>query len=203
MSSAAIDDLSSDLSSILQTTLSHPTLHPKNLSILPRSKAWLLHLDLLVLSDQGNIIDALFLAAHAALRDTRVPRTRAISFRTDKENVENSSGLDTRQVTRATDFEVPDYWDEGELLDARGCWPIAVTLNVVDSSHFFLDASVGEETAVPVRLLLVISYHQSGTIEGSLQAMRLFGPAELGTTQIQDLVKVLIPTSFVSPTFLI
>jgi exosome complex component RRP42 len=41
------------------------------------------------------------------------------------------SGFDTRQVQTATDFELPDYWDEGEVLDGRQHWPVCITLNLV------------------------------------------------------------------------
>ncbi|PPQ74322.1 hypothetical protein CVT26_004241, partial [Gymnopilus dilepis] len=78
LSSTALDELQYDLTTILHTTLTHPSLHPNNLTILPSKKSWLLNLDLVVLSDEGNVYDALFLAARAALWDTKVPRTRSV-----------------------------------------------------------------------------------------------------------------------------
>lgn len=156
MTQTALEDLQHDLAAILHTTLSHPSLHPKNLSIIRQKKSWLLHLDLLILSDAGNTFDALFLAARAALWDTKVPRTRSVEYKAPKNTITGTtdagaaganatieggdmdvdtiapSGFDTRaQITRATDFELPDYWDEGEVLDGRDGWPICVTLNLV------------------------------------------------------------------------
>lgn len=150
LTQTALDDLQHDLTSILHATLTHPSLHPKNLTILPRKKSWLLHLDLLVLSDAGNTFDALFLAARAALWDTKVPRTRSVEYKAPRSTAAGAganttveggdmnvdvlapSGFDTRaQVSRATDFELPDYWDEGEILDRRDRWPVCVTLNLV------------------------------------------------------------------------
>ena len=47
-------------------------------------------------------------------------------------DAEATSGFDTRKYTnKATDFELPDYWDEGEVLDGRDKWPVCVTLNLV------------------------------------------------------------------------
>lgn len=43
----------------------------------------------------------------------------------------NKSSFDTRQVAAATDFELEDYWDEGEVLNGREKWPVCVTLNLV------------------------------------------------------------------------
>ena len=144
-----MDDLQYDYTTVLHQTLSHPTLHPANLGILPRKKSWLLSLDITILSDEGNAYDVMFMAARAALWDTKVPRTRGVqyagrtaagtststtmgdaSMEVDEAGVA-PSGFDTRTIPTATDFELPDYWDEGEVLDGREKWPICVTLNLV------------------------------------------------------------------------
>ena len=138
----ALDDLQHDYSTVLHDVLSHASLRPPNLGIIPGRKAWLLTLDLMVLSDAGNVYDALFMAARAALWDTRVPRTRAVEYRRNNGgrakdgddmdvDPESQSGLDTRSKASATDFELEDSWDEGPLLGGRDAWPICVTLNLV------------------------------------------------------------------------
>ena len=86
------------------------------------------------------------MASRAALWDTKVPRTRSIEYRAPdaskafKKDVHSTamdvddsvSGFDTRDMARtAADFELPDYWDEGEVLDGQERWPICVTLNLV------------------------------------------------------------------------
>lgn len=142
LSATALDDLQHDYSTILNDVLSHASLRPPNLGIIPGRKAWLLTLDLMVLSDAGNIYDALFMAARAALWDTHVPRTRAIEYRPDKKDKggnemmdvdpESQSGLDTRRSKApATDFELEDSWDDGVVLGGRDAWPMSVTLNLV------------------------------------------------------------------------
>lgn len=151
-SSNALDELQHDLSVILHQTLSHSSLHAKNLGILPHKKSWLLNLDVLVLADAGNIYDALFMAARAALWDTKVPRTRSVEYhKTQKKtsvassgggdmdiDEETPSGFDTRKIPQgATDFELPDYWDEGEVLNGREKWPVCVTLNLARLFSFF------------------------------------------------------------------
>ena len=137
------------MSTILHQTLSHHTLHPKNLGIIQHKKSWLLNLDVIVLSDSGNVYDAMFMAARAALWDAKVPRTRSVEYKAKEggttENgkgasdmdvdVEARSGFDTRQhMNKATDFELSDYWDEGDVLDGRDKWPVCVTLNLVCAS---------------------------------------------------------------------
>lgn len=136
--------------------LSHSSLRPPNLGIIPDRKAWLLSLDLTVLSDAGNVYDALFMAARAALWDTRVPRTRAIEYRPDDKkdkagngnemmdvDPESQSGLDTRRSKApATDFELEDSWDDGVVLGGRDVWPLSVTLNLVNLGLFYSDSFI-------------------------------------------------------------
>jgi exosome complex component RRP42 len=146
LSAAALDDLQHDYSTILNDVISHASLRPPNLGIVPGRKAWLLTLDLMVLSDAGNVYDALFMAARAALCDTRVPRTRAVEYRPNQRgggvrnesdmdvDSEQQSGFDTRlSKALAADFELEDYWDEGAALGGRDAWPVSVTLNWVPS----------------------------------------------------------------------
>ena len=52
------------------------------------------------------------------------------------------SGLDTRNQNKTVrgasitssggEFELPDYWDEGVVLDDRDEWPVCVSLNLVN-----------------------------------------------------------------------
>ena len=107
----------------------------------------------MVLSDAGNIYDALFMAARAALWDTRVPRTRAVEYRPDNKdnkagnetmdvNPESQSALDTRRSKApATDFELEDSLDDGVVLGGQDVWPLSVTLNLVPNFFFFLSLS--------------------------------------------------------------
>ena len=140
LSPLALDDLSYDMTIILNQCLSHPSLHPKNLGIIPRRKSWLLNLDVVVLSDAGNIYDALFIAARSALRDTKVPKTRSVQYQ-PKSNILNDQDVEmsadapasifnTKEELKAADFELADYWDDGEPLEITQEWPVCVTLNL-------------------------------------------------------------------------
>ncbi|KAG6813841.1 hypothetical protein H0H92_006785 [Tricholoma furcatifolium] len=196
LSTNALDDLQTDLTTLLHSILSHTSLHPRNLGILKAKKSWLLNLDVLILSDAGNILDAIFMASRAALSDTRVPRTRGVEYKARKSadrekggmevDQEPQSGFDTRVIPKATDFELPDYWDEGEVLDGRERWPIAVTLNLESNTHF-LDATAQEEAAVSLRLALLFSFQEGGAI---LQGTRMLGPGELNLSRLKELIQV-------------
>ncbi|CAA7261950.1 unnamed protein product [Cyclocybe aegerita] len=208
LSSNALDDLQYDLTTVISTTLTHASLHPSNLAILRGKKAWLLNLDLVVLADAGNVFDALFMAARAALCDTKVPRTRNVEYKARKGtssvvgslaasgeswkgdmdlDEEGGSGFDTRSIQQqATDFELPDYWDEGEPLDGQSRWPICVTLNIVPPVHF-LDATSQEEAATQARLLLMFAFESEGST--SLQGMRTLGSGEFTLPQTTDFIK--------------
>ncbi|KAJ7201072.1 ribosomal protein S5 domain 2-type protein, partial [Mycena pura] len=209
LSMPALDDLQHDMSTILHQTLAHPSLHPSNLGILAGKKSWLLNLDCVVLADAGNVYDALFMAARAALWDCKVPRTRGVEYKAasgpsqkpaeggemDVDSAALQSGFDTRSIARPVDFELPDYWDEGEILDGRDRWPVCVTLNVAipppplkPTPVHYLDAILQEEAATALRLLVVFSFPSGGS--SNLQAMRTLGPGELDSQQIQDLIIV-------------
>ncbi|KAK0239174.1 ribosomal protein S5 domain 2-type protein [Armillaria nabsnona] len=174
LSPPAIEDTQADLTALLHSTLSQH--RPPNLTILPGKKAWALHLDVLVLSDAGNLYDALFMAARAALCDTKVPRTRGVEYKARKD-----SGFDTR--TAPTDFELPDYWDEGEVLAGSDTWPVCITLNIESPSVHYLDAILQEEASTPLRLLLIYSFPGP-----TLQGMRTLGSGELTLPQIKALL---------------
>ncbi|KAF9260380.1 ribosomal protein S5 domain 2-like protein [Marasmius fiardii PR-910] len=202
VSSGALDDLQHDYADVVHQTLSHPSLHPANLGIIPRKKSWLLNLDIVILADAGNVYDALFMVARAALWDTKVPRTRAIEYKAKKigpsakdttggsgdmdVDQDTASGFDTRNLSGAIDFELPDYWDEGEILDGRNIWPLCVSLNLVPPVHF-LDATLQEEASSSIRVLLMFSFATPG--QPTLQAMRMLGPGELNMASLKTLVK--------------
>ena len=202
---------------ILNQCLSHPSLHPKNFGVILQRKSWLLNLDAVVLSDSGNVYDALFLAARSALWDTKVPKTRSVQYQPksnvlgdqDAEMSADGSGsiFNTREVTKAADFELVDYWDEGEPLDTNQEWPVCVTLNLVrirqvsiewsmltisqvsakSPPTYFLDATPQEEASIPLRLLLLFSFSPSGA---RLQSMRLMGGGEVQLESMTHLLKV-------------
>ncbi|KAK2465027.1 hypothetical protein APHAL10511_003103 [Amanita phalloides] len=197
LSSNAIEDLQQDMSIILHQILSNRTLHSNNLHILRGKKSWLMHLDVVVLSDAGNIYDVMFMAARAALWDTKVPRTRSIEYKARKEGNgatgsgnmdvdETTSGFETRQLPKASDFELHDYWDEGEVLDGRERWPVCVTLNLVPPAHY-LDATLPEEAAAPLKLLVIFSFPSSSA--PILQGIRMLGQGELDCQAVKELVQ--------------
>ncbi|KAF7324787.1 RNase-PH domain-containing protein [Mycena kentingensis (nom. inval.)] len=194
---SALDDLQQDMATVLHQTLSHRSLHPANLAILPQKKSWLLNLDCVILADSGNAYDALFMAARAALWDCKVPLTRGVQFKAPNAKTSKpeagemdvdsvpQSGFDTRSISRAVDFELPDYWDEGKPLDGRDQWPVCVTVNVAAPVHY-LDAMLQEEAATPLRLLLVFSFPSGAP--PNLHAMRTLGTGELEMDQLRDLI---------------
>lgn len=122
--------------------MSDVSLLPDNLAIIPGKKSWSLVLDLLVLSDAGNVYDVLFVAARTALIDTRVPRTSPIEYKVPKGSSSLEPGLgigfSVRRQQAAVDFEIKDYWDEGAPLAGAGAWPVCVSLNLVSHSARYM-----------------------------------------------------------------
>ncbi|KAF9236783.1 ribosomal protein S5 domain 2-type protein [Melanogaster broomeanus] len=193
LSSNQLDDIQSDLTALLGSVLSHPSLR---LVI-----SWVARVDAVVFADGGNVVDCLMLACRAALWDTKVPRTRGVEYRApgksgagggaegeegmDVDVQGGRSALESRDVSRVTDFELTDYWDEGEVLDVRDAWPVCVTLNVLPSMHF-LDATLQEEASVPLRIHVMYAFPNGKPI---LQTARLVGTGTSDMNQIRGLIK--------------
>ncbi|KDN42133.1 hypothetical protein RSAG8_06991, partial [Rhizoctonia solani AG-8 WAC10335] len=160
LSGQAIDDLSLEYSNQCAAALT-PFLTPNpQYTIVPGYKSWLVHVDSLVISDDGNLVDVLWMAIRGALWDLRIPRTNPVSFRardSDKAarggdafgGAVKSKYQSTGGRSGAGDFELPDYWDDGEPLKDRDSLPLPPV--------YFLDASASEEFSVPNRLSLVFS----------------------------------------------
>ncbi|KAF8267534.1 hypothetical protein EI94DRAFT_1801540 [Lactarius quietus] len=178
---AALDDLQHDYATVLHDALSHTSLRPPNLGIIPGRKAWLLTLDLMVLSDAGKCMtrSSWQHEPHFGTHTSLEPEPSNIAAITE-------SGLDTRSKASATDFELEDSWDEGPVLGGRDTWPVCVTLNLFPGVHF-LDATTQEEAAAPVRLLLIYSFPAKSP--AALHGMHLLGAGDVDLTQIESLVK--------------
>ncbi|PVG00904.1 ribosomal protein S5 domain 2-like protein [Serendipita vermifera] len=209
------DDLQSDLTSFLQSAFTPPTtssspsptsfahLLTQDLTILPGRKAWALYLDAVVLSDAGNLYDVLFIACRGALWDTRIPRTRAVEYQATTQPTKNTKGtggggngdeemedmwksaVQTKKARRAADFELEDNWDYGYPLSARASCPVAVTLNVLPTTHI-VDATQSEEQAVPLKLVVLYSVTK-GSLP-SFMGMRLLGPGHVPTEYLKGLL---------------
>lgn len=84
-----------------------------------------------MLCDAGNVQDAIFIAARAALWDLRIPVTRSVEF---KSTGKEGAGMDTFAdivSNKVVDFELTDYWGDGEVLKGREDLPVCLTLNIV------------------------------------------------------------------------
>ncbi|KAG8691078.1 hypothetical protein FRC11_006983 [Ceratobasidium sp. 423] len=173
LSGQAMDDLSLEYSNQCAAALT-PFLTPNpQYTIVPGHKSWLVHIDSLVISDDGNLVDVLWMAIRGALWDLRIPRTNPVSFRTrDSDKVTRggdafggavkSKYQSTGGRSGAGDFELPDYWDDGEPLDNRDSLPVCITYNLLPPVYF-LDASASEELSVPSRFSLVFSCPDSAS----------------------------------------
>ncbi|EEB88252.1 hypothetical protein MPER_14016, partial [Moniliophthora perniciosa FA553] len=89
------------------------------------------------------------------------------------------------KISSAIDFELPDYWDEGEALDGRDRWPVCVSLNLIPPTHF-LDATSLEELSSSIRLLLIYSF---ASPVPHLQPMRMIGSGELSISDLKEKLK--------------
>ncbi|KAG8896181.1 hypothetical protein FRB99_009028 [Tulasnella sp. 403] len=151
LSLGQLDNLSEDLSTFLQGCLQpSKTVVSPQLIIIPDRKRWHLSIEAVVISDSGNVADALMMASRAALWDLRIPRTRGLQYRGTKGGLNTDEDMEieenkpdafkaavtsTRKAKDPVDFELEDYWDDGAPLEGRESLPVCVTLNLVSSRH--------------------------------------------------------------------
>ncbi|KIO20480.1 hypothetical protein M407DRAFT_136783 [Tulasnella calospora MUT 4182] len=200
-----LDDLSSDLSALLQQSLqSSANILAPQLIIIPKKKRWHLNLDAVIISDSGNILDTLVIAARAALWDLRVPRTRNLDFQRQTKRPTTDDAMEVDESKRdalgsavkgsrvakkpAGDFELEDYWDDGSPLKERESLPVCVTLNLLPPVHF-LDAVTQEERAVPTHIHMTFSFPTADPADSILHNTRLVGPSEIPYTSIAPLIE--------------
>lgn len=136
-SAVQLDELSADFNAIISSALSSSLTPSSQFTIVPNKKSWLLNIDALILSNAGNLFDAVFIAIRGALWDLRIPRTRGIEINSrDPDSLEGERDtmkelLNERKRVDAVDFELEDYWDDGDHLLNRNALPVAITLNLV------------------------------------------------------------------------
>ena len=152
MLEAYTEDPCSDLQLYLQTLFSS-ICRLQQLTIIQNKKAWLIHLDVIILSAEGgNLYDAVTTTARAALWDLKIPKTRGIGYNPPSAIEEEEIERDVEMIgfnallkskkgkgSADVDFELESYWDEGEPLEDRELLPVSITLNIVSLSSIHLD----------------------------------------------------------------
>ncbi|KAG0299889.1 Exosome complex component RRP42 [Dissophora globulifera] len=187
------DDLNNELTQMMTRFLSNSTSNPSvsstasagaggiNLSklcIIPGQQCWILFVDALVLDYGGNLVDAVFMGARAAIYDTRIPKTEV-------------QDLGDGQF----EFEVLDDAEDTEFVEGRENMPICVTLNKIGARHI-VDASPLEELCTEARL--VVAVNRSGELcgqqkghDGGIEPSLLLEMIQFGKTTGQTLIKQL------------
>ncbi|KAF9103547.1 Exosome complex component RRP42 [Mortierella sp. AM989] len=194
------DDLNNELTQMMSRFLSHNTTTPPHTSssssespspavsggpgginlsklcIIPGQQCWVLFVDALVMDYGGNLMDAIFMGARAAIYDTRIPKTEV-------------QDLGDGQF----EFEVLDDAEDTDIVHGREDMPICVTLNKIGARHI-VDASPLEELCTEAKL--VVAVNRSGEIcglqkgqDGGIEPSLLLEMIQFGKTMGQTLIK--------------
>ncbi|PWN19651.1 hypothetical protein BCV69DRAFT_299964 [Microstroma glucosiphilum] len=139
---------------------------------------WSLALDITIDSlAGGNLYDAAWAAAFAAVHRARIPRTREVAYIPPESSrdqaTEGSADMEkmgiksvkgekkSRKVGqgRAFDFELVDVWDEGRPLSGLEVMGVGLTVGLLPNGTHVLDTSLDEELSLPTsrRVFLVVS----------------------------------------------
>ncbi|KAG0354020.1 ribosomal protein S5 domain 2-type protein [Gamsiella multidivaricata] len=187
------DDLNNELTQMMSRFLSQTTntntatsrsttssggINLSKLCIIPGQQCWILYIDALVMDYGGNVMDAIFMGARAAIFDTRIPKTEV-------------QDLGDGQF----EFEVLDDAEDTDIVDGREDMPICVTLNKIGARHI-VDASPLEELCTEARLAIAVN--RSGELcglqkgqDGGIEPSLLLEMIQFGKTTGQTLIKQL------------
>lgn len=137
------------IATILNALLSRSgALDLQKLCVVPGRFVWTVHVDVVLLRNAGNVVDAACLAVHAALRDTRIPEATPT---VGEEGVED-------------DFEVVGELEAARPLPlAPGGLPLTASLTRI-GGRLVVDANDEEEAASQAGL--VVAVLRDGTIRG-------------------------------------
>ena len=132
------DDVNSHLSDAV-TRLLQDSLPLSSLCVMPGRFAWQLHIDAIVLSNDGNMLDAVSCAVWAALRNTRLPSLIPVRAEAGFED----------------DFQLESSAEKAVPLQA-GQLPINVTLTLI-GDDFIFDATQHEEACATSRMSVAVN----------------------------------------------
>ncbi|KAK9666005.1 hypothetical protein RND81_14G152900 [Saponaria officinalis] len=170
------EELSSELALALQKGLFGAGIDLSSLCIVEGKTCWDLYIDCLVVSSDGNLLDALGAGIKAALSDTGIPQVKVIA-------ADASSSSDQPEI---------DVSDEEFLQFDTSTVPVIITLTKV-GKHYIVDATAEEESQMSSATS--ISVNRQGHICGLTKR----GGAGLDPSVIHDMISV---AKYVSEQFL-
>ena len=172
--------------------------------IVPFAKFWTLHVDVYVLSwSGGNVLDTVFAAVLAAIRNTRLPGTKLLAMDTAKLQQDAATAPDAteddpmgmkfitrgkkhaagRPAAQSVDFALEDEWEEGNQLDGRAEVPVCISVYPVRDT-FLLDPTLEEESALPTSIAVLAS------ASGRLYGVRQRGDGEVTLRTMNQAIEV-------------
>lgn len=142
--SQSIQELEDEYTAILNRLLNGPQggVDLSQLVIIPNSQCWVIYVDVLILSHGGHPLDGILLAIHAALSNTRIPKTNIVDLGDGELEFELSDDLDAATP-------VPGW----ELV------PVGITLCKIggSSNKFIVDPNLVETVVSDFKLLLAVN----------------------------------------------
>lgn len=165
------EELAAELSSALQLCLlggksgAGAGIDLSSLSIIEGKVCWDLYIDGLVLSSDGNMLDALGAAVKAALSNTAIPKVQ----------VSADASSDEQPEVDVSDEEFLQF-------DTTGV-PVIVTLTKV-GRHYIVDATLEEESQMSSAVSVSVNRH------GRIWGLTKRGGAGLCPSTIMDMISV-------------
>lgn len=113
------------------------------LCIVKGKHCWALYVDVLILENDGNTLDAAVMASRAALSSTKLP------------------GVSVEEDAESESLELSNDPGDSKELNCSNL-PLSVTLCQIDSTAYFIDPTKAEETCA--RAILTVAVNPSGVV---------------------------------------
>lgn len=141
-------------------------LDTKELCLIPGKQCWSLYVDAMVFGANGNLLDAIVLAANAAVKDATLPCVEIVQGDTVEDLQVEVDG----DPWKATKLPITDF-------------PVCVSLSKIGSC-FIVDATEDEDVCMSTRLAVAVG--ESGDVCG----VQKTGPGGLSPAAMQEMIKV-------------
>ncbi|KAI9223638.1 ribosomal protein S5 domain 2-type protein [Blastocladiella britannica] len=165
-SAVSLADLQLELTQLLArrfTAASLPMVDFGSLSIIAGESCFVLYLDAMVLASGGNVEDAIFLAAKAALATTVIPAIELVDL-----------------ADGSQDYELVDDPSRARAFPGAEDLPLCVTVSQI-GHRFVLDASVAEEHVASSRV------HVFTARDGRVAHMQMAGHGGVDPTLLREM----------------
>eukprot|EP01100_Stratorugosa_tubuloviscum_P012161 TRINITY_DN5631_c0_g1_i1.p1 TRINITY_DN5631_c0_g1~~TRINITY_DN5631_c0_g1_i1.p1 ORF type:complete len:307 (-),score=131.54 TRINITY_DN5631_c0_g1_i1:114-1034(-) len=155
-----------ELNQVIERILGQSFIINREKLKLQGSNCWVLYVDILVLGNDGNILDSIILAIRAAIHNTKIP------------NVHFEAGIVAGDYEIVISGDPNDYWTLS--IDTI---PVLITISKI-GKFMIVDANKEEEQCADVQICIAVNSNQSVT------SIHKLGKGGLLPSSLQEMIAI-------------